>query len=41
MWALQQQLGPAFTAELRGAWIVLYAEVQAEMIRAAKRKFDS
>ena len=36
MWGLQQQLGPAFTAELKDAWSVLYAEVQSEMMRAAK-----
>ena len=36
LWGLQQQLGPAFTPELRQAWIVLYDAVQSEMMRAAK-----
>jgi hemoglobin-like flavoprotein len=38
MWGLRQQLGPAFTPELERAWIGLYAEVQAEMMRAAKTR---
>ena len=36
IWGLQQQLGPAFTPEMRGAWLVLYDAIQAEMMRAAK-----
>jgi hemoglobin-like flavoprotein len=36
MWGLQQQLGATFTPELKHAWSVLYAEVQSEMMRAAK-----
>ena len=36
IWSLEQQLGPAFTADLRQAWIELYQTVQAEMMRAAK-----
>src|SRR5215471_6666220 len=35
---LQQQLGPAFTPEMQRAWIVLYDAIQAEMIRAAKKR---
>jgi hemoglobin-like flavoprotein len=38
MWGLQQQLGPMFTPELKHAWSVLYAEIQLEMMRAAKIK---
>jgi hemoglobin-like flavoprotein len=38
MWGLQQQLGPMFTPELKHAWSVLYAEIQSEMMRAAKIK---
>jgi hemoglobin-like flavoprotein len=36
MWGLQQQLGSAFTSQVKHAWIVLYDEVQTEMMRAAK-----
>lgn len=36
IWGLQQQFGPAFTAEMQQAWIVLYDAIQAEMIRAAE-----
>jgi hemoglobin-like flavoprotein len=36
MWGLQQQLGSAFTSQVKQAWIVLYDEVQTEMLRAAK-----
>ena len=36
MWGLQQQFGPAFTPELKQAWIALYDAVQREMISAAK-----
>jgi hemoglobin-like flavoprotein len=35
IWGLQQQLGPAFTPELKHAWISLYDAVQSEMMRAA------
>ena len=36
IWGLQQQFGPAFTAEMQQAWIVLYDAILAEMMRAAK-----
>jgi hemoglobin-like flavoprotein len=36
IWGLQQQFGPAFTAEMQQAWIVLYNAIQEEMVRAAK-----
>ena len=36
IWGLQQQFGPAFTAEMQQAWVVLYDAIQAEMMRAAK-----
>jgi len=36
LWGLQQQLGQAFTPELRQAWVVLYDAVQSEMMRAAR-----
>jgi hemoglobin-like flavoprotein len=36
IWCLQQQLGPAFTPDLREAWIALYDAVQSEMMRAAQ-----
>jgi len=36
IWGLQRQFGPAFTAEMQQAWIVLYDAIQSEMIRAAK-----
>ena len=32
IWSLEQQFGPAFTPELRQAWISLYKAVQTEMI---------
>ena len=38
IWGLQQQLGPAFTPEMQRAWIVLYDAIQAEMMRAAKKR---
>jgi hemoglobin-like flavoprotein len=38
IWGLQRQFGPAFTAEMQRAWIVLYDPVQAEMMRAAKTR---
>jgi len=38
IWGLQQQLGPAFTPEMQRAWIVLYGAIQAEMMRAAKKR---
>jgi hemoglobin-like flavoprotein len=37
---LQRQFGPAFTPEMQQAWLVLYDAIQAEMIRAAKNKFE-
>jgi hemoglobin-like flavoprotein len=36
IWGLQQQFGPAFTPELRQAWVVLYDVVQCGMMRAAE-----
>ena len=36
IWGLQQHFGPAFTPELKQAWIVLYDAIQAEMMRAAR-----
>ena len=36
IWCLEQQFGPAFTPELRSAWITLYDAVRTEMLRAAK-----
>jgi hemoglobin-like flavoprotein len=36
IWGLEQQLGPAFSPELKQAWITLYDAVQSEMIRAAQ-----
>jgi hemoglobin-like flavoprotein len=36
IWGLQQQFGPAFTPDLKQAWIVLYEAVQGEMMRAAQ-----
>ena len=36
IWGLQQQFGPAFTPEMKQAWIVLYDAIQTEMMRAAK-----
>ena len=41
IWGLQQQLGPAFTPELKQAWIELYDAVQSEMIRAAHTQIKS
>jgi hypothetical protein len=32
---LEQQFGPAFTPQLREAWITLYGTVQSEMMGAA------
>ena len=37
IWGLEQQLGAAFTPELRTAWTTLYDAVQAEMIRAGSQ----
>jgi hemoglobin-like flavoprotein len=36
IWGLQQQFGPAFTPEMKQAWIALYDAVQSEMIRAGQ-----
>jgi hemoglobin-like flavoprotein len=36
IWSLEHQFGPAFTPELREAWIALYNAVRSEMIRAAQ-----
>ena len=35
MWSLEHQFGPAFTPELKQAWVVLYDAVRDEMMRAA------
>jgi hemoglobin-like flavoprotein len=34
LWSLERQFGPAFTPELKEAWIELYDAVQTEMKRA-------
>jgi hemoglobin-like flavoprotein len=39
IWGLEQQFGPAFTPELKQAWVTLYDAVQSEMIRAAQTQF--
>jgi hypothetical protein len=36
IWGLEQQFGPAFTPELKQAWITLYDAVQREMIRTGQ-----
>ena len=36
IWSLEQQFGPAFTPELKRAWIALYDAVQSEMMRAGQ-----
>ena len=36
IWSLEQQLGPAFTPELKRAWIALYESVRTKMISAAQ-----
>jgi hemoglobin-like flavoprotein len=36
IWSLEQQFGPAFTPELREAWIALYDAVQNKMVQAAQ-----
>jgi hemoglobin-like flavoprotein len=36
IWSLEQQFGPAFTPELREAWVALYDVVQNKMMRAAQ-----
>ena len=38
IWGLQQQFGPAFTPEMRQAWVVLYDAVQDDMMRAAQKQ---
>jgi hemoglobin-like flavoprotein len=38
IWGLEQQLGGAFTPEMRRAWITLYDAVQSEMIGAGCRE---
>src|SRR5215813_14251301 len=38
IWGLQQQFGPAFTPEMRQAWLVLYDAVQGDMMRAAQKQ---
>ena len=40
IWGLQQQLGPAFTPELKQAWIELYDAIRVEMMRAAKTQVN-
>ena len=36
IFSLEQQFGPKFTPELKAAWIVLYDDVQKEMIQATR-----
>ena len=36
LWTLEQGLGPAFTPEVRGAWVTLYDVVATTMQRAAE-----
>ena len=36
IWCLEEQFGPAFTPELREAWITLYDSVRTQMIHSAK-----
>ena len=36
IWGLEKQFGPAFTPELKQAWITLYDAVQREMIRTGQ-----
>ena len=38
IWSLERQFGPAFTPELKDAWIALYAAVKTEMMSAAQAK---
>ena len=38
IWGLQEQFGPAFTPEMRQAWVVLYDAVQDDMMRAAQKQ---
>jgi hemoglobin-like flavoprotein len=38
MSSLEQQFGPAFTPELRQAWIALYEDMQTEMLSAGEIK---
>ena len=40
IWSLEQQFGPAFTPELKQAWITLYDAAQSQMIRAAQTQGD-
>jgi hemoglobin-like flavoprotein len=41
IWSLEQQLGAAFTPELRDAWRALYATVRDEMLRAGAQRSGS
>jgi len=36
IWCLEEQFGPAFTPELREAWITLYDAVWTQMVHSAK-----
>jgi hemoglobin-like flavoprotein len=36
IWSLEHQFGPAFTSEVREAWIALYNAVRSEMLRAGQ-----
>ena len=38
IWSLEQELGSAFTPELKQAWIALYAAMQTEMLSALEIK---
>ena len=41
IWSLERQFGPAFTPDVKQAWVTLYAAVQAEMIRASHGKLGA
>src|SRR5262245_48236553 len=38
IWCLERQFGPAFTPDVRAAWVALYADVQTEMTRASRER---
>ena len=40
IWGLEQQHGPAFTSEVKKAWITVYDAVQAEMMRSGLQRKD-
>jgi hemoglobin-like flavoprotein len=41
LWSLERQFGPAFTPELKEAWIELYDAVQTEMKRAIQVRYNA